>query len=56
MIAFGDAENDISMLDIVGKSIAMGNATCHVKQVADYVTDTNNQDGIALVPEKLFRA
>ena len=46
-IAFGDAENDISMLKYAGTGVAMGNATDAVKAIADEITDDNNHDGIA---------
>lgn len=46
-VVFGDQENDISMLQIAGTSVAMGNATVHAKEIADYVTSTNNEDGFA---------
>ncbi len=45
-MAFGDGGNDISMLKSVGYGIAMGNATNNVKKVANYVTDTVQDDGI----------
>lgn len=48
VIAFGDAENDISMLSWAGTGVAMGNATAAVKAIADYVTLSNNDDGIAV--------
>ena len=46
-IAFGDAENDISMLNFAGVGVAMGNAQEKVKELADEITDDNNHDGIA---------
>jgi len=48
IVAFGDQENDISMLKNAGIGVAMGNASDHVKQVADQVTLTNNEDGFAV--------
>lgn len=45
-IAFGDGENDISMLKAVGTSVAMGNAWDIVKEAATYVTDDVDHDGI----------
>lgn len=54
VIAFGDAENDIPMLRIAGMGVAMGNAADAVKKAADYVTLTNNEDGIAAALEKLL--
>lgn len=47
IMAFGDGENDIEMLQSVGIGIAMGNAMKEVKAIADDVTLTNNEDGIA---------
>ncbi|MBS4959020.1 MAG: HAD hydrolase family protein, partial [Clostridium sp.] len=39
--------NDISMLKFAGVSVAMGNGLQMVKDIADFVTDTNNNDGVA---------
>ena len=46
-MAFGDAENDIPMLRAAGIGVAMANAAPSVKDAADYVTLSNNDDGIA---------
>ena len=46
-MAFGDGENDISMLEYVGVGVAMGNASDQVKKVANYVTTDVDDDGIA---------
>ncbi|QIL45816.1 HAD family phosphatase [Vagococcus coleopterorum] len=46
IIAFGDGENDIEMLKLAGLGIVMGNASDHVKTFGDYITDTNDNDGI----------
>lgn len=45
-MAFGDGGNDISMLRHAGIGIAMGNAKDDVKAVADYITDSVDDDGI----------
>lgn len=45
-VAFGDGENDLSMLKAVGLGIAMGNAGELVKEKADYVTSHIDEDGI----------
>lgn len=45
--AFGDSENDIPMLREAGIGIAMGNAEQVVKDIADYITLSNDKDGIA---------
>lgn len=46
-MAFGDGGNDISMLKHAGIGVAMGNAKDDVKQQADYITTSVDQDGIA---------
>ena len=50
--AFGDGKNDIEMLETVGCGIAMGNAKDFVKSYANKVTDTVQNDGVALEIEK----
>lgn len=45
-MAFGDGGNDISMLKYVGTGVAMGNAKDDVKAIADYITDSVQEDGI----------
>lgn len=45
-IAFGDSENDISMLEVVGKGICVGNASDMVKKVSNSVIDTVWADGV----------
>ena len=41
------------MLKLAGTGVAMGNASTKVKATADYVTDNNNNDGLAKAIEKL---
>jgi Cof subfamily protein (haloacid dehalogenase superfamily) len=53
MIAIGDMDNDIAMLQMAAFGIAMGNAPVNVKAEADWVTDTNNRDGVAVAIERL---
>ena len=48
-IAIGDSENDIAMIKTAGLGVAMGNAMPLVKQSADYIADTNDNDGVAKV-------
>ena len=52
VIAFGDAANDIPMLQTAGVGVAMGNAARAVKDAADFVTLSNNEDGIAFALER----
>ncbi len=47
IITIGDSANDISMIEYAGLGIAMGNALETVKQKADYVTSSNNDEGVA---------
>ena len=47
LIAIGDGLNDIPMLNFAGYAVAMGNAYDSVKEIADYVTLSNEEDGIA---------
>jgi len=53
MVAIGDMENDIAMLRVAALGIAMGNAPTYVQAEADWVTDTNNRDGVAAAIERL---
>ena len=46
-IAFGDDVNDVEMIDNCGVGVAMANAIDEVKAVADYICDTNDNDGVA---------
>ncbi|OEL03436.1 HAD family hydrolase [Staphylococcus casei] len=55
VMAIGDNLNDISMLERVGYSVAMDNATSEVKEVAKYVTDTNEQSGVGKAIMKLLK-
>jgi len=54
MVAFGDQENDLAMLQYVGYSVAMGNATDEIKKQVDHITASNDEDGVALVIEKII--
>ena len=47
IIAFGDGENDMEMLEYAGIGVAMGNADPEVKEIADYVTKGVGEGGIA---------
>ncbi|MBS4914480.1 MAG: HAD family phosphatase [Lactobacillus delbrueckii] len=54
VMIFGDQGNDRSMFEIPDfKRVAMGNAIDEIKDLADYVTDTNERDGIAQALRKL---
>ncbi len=55
MIAIGDGENDITMLKMAGLSIAMGNASDQVKEVAHMITDSNDNSGVGKALEKALK-
>jgi Cof subfamily protein (haloacid dehalogenase superfamily) len=55
VIAFGDYPNDIPLLTWAGCGVAMGNAHADVLAIADEVTATNDEDGVARVLERLER-
>lgn len=52
VLTIGDQNNDIELLKAGGIKIAMGNATDELKQVADYVTDTVNNNGFVKAIDK----
>lgn len=54
VVCCGDGFNDISMIQYAGVGVAMGNAQQEVKAAADYVTATNDEDGIAQVIDRFF--
>ena len=56
VIAFGDMPNDIPMLTWAGRGVAMGNAHPALKDIADEVTSTNLEDGVAEVIERVLES
>jgi hypothetical protein len=54
MICVGDGFNDLSMIQYAGLGVAMANAQEVVKQNADYITLSNEEDGVAAVVEKFY--
>ena len=54
IIAIGDAENDIEMIEYAGVGVAMKNAKDEVKKLADFVTKSNEEDGVAYVIDKFI--
>ncbi len=54
MIAIGDNENDISMFKYAGLSVAMENGEDFAKEAAQYVTASNNDDGVAEAIERFI--
>lgn len=54
IICVGDAGNDLHMIEYAGLGVAMGNAFEEVKEIADYITKSNEEDGIVEVIEKFI--
>lgn len=54
VIAIGDGVCDVTMLQLAGMGVAMGHSQDSVKVCADYVTASNEEDGVALAVEKLI--
>ncbi|HEM5704203.1 TPA: HAD family phosphatase [Streptococcus suis] len=52
IMAMGDANNDLEMIEFAGLGIAMGNANEQVKAIAQDITDTNENNGVAKAIEK----
>jgi Cof subfamily protein (haloacid dehalogenase superfamily) len=55
VVAFGDDVNDVEMVQECGLGVAMSNAVPEVKAVADCVTGSNDEDGVAVVLEQLLQ-
>lgn len=54
IIAFGDGYNDVPMLQFAGMGVAMGNASEEIQKTADFVTQSNDADGIVFAIENLI--
>jgi hydroxymethylpyrimidine pyrophosphatase-like HAD family hydrolase len=54
VLAFGDMPNDVPMLTWAGHSVAMANAHPAVREVADEVTLSNDEDGVAVFLSRTF--
>ena len=55
VIAFGDEDNDLEMIEYAGTGVAMGNAIDELKNIANEVTVTNEEDGIATFLEERLK-
>ncbi|MGL4862878.1 MAG: HAD-IIB family hydrolase, partial [Cetobacterium sp.] len=53
-IAFGDAHNDLEMLELAGVGVAMGNAHEILKSRVQHITDTNDNDGVGKFLKKFY--
>jgi hydroxymethylpyrimidine pyrophosphatase-like HAD family hydrolase len=54
VVVFGDMPNDVPMLAWAGRAVAVANAHPTVKEVADEVTTSNDDDGVAVWLEREF--
>lgn len=55
VITFGDGENDVGMFRASGYSVSMANAMPLPKSVASYATDSNNEGGVGVFLDRIFR-
>lgn len=55
MVACGDGYNDITMIKAAGAGVAMENARQEVKEAADFIAGSNNDDGLLIAIEKYFK-
>ncbi|MBQ1192659.1 MAG: HAD family phosphatase [Lachnospiraceae bacterium] len=54
LIACGDGRNDITMIDYAGMGVAMENACDEAKSVANFITKSNDENGVAAAIDKFF--
>lgn len=54
LMTFGDADNDLEMIEAAGQGVVMANGLPEVKAAADALTDSNDDDGVATYLEKNF--
>ena len=55
MICCGDGFNDLSMIECAGLGVAMENAQSALKEIADYITKSNDNDGVLHVINEFMR-
>lgn len=55
VLAFGDSENDLSMLRMAGAPVAMSNGDACVKSAARIIAPSNDEDGVAVILEKMLK-
>lgn len=55
VIFFGDSANDLSIINKVGLGVAMGNALKEVKEKADEITLSNDEDGVAVFLDRILK-
>lgn len=55
LVAFGDADNDLGMIELAGMGVCMENGEAHLKAAADFIAPRHDQDGVAIVLKKLLK-
>ena len=55
LVAFGDADKDLGMIELAGMGVCMENGEAHLKAAADFIAPRHDQDGVAIVLEKLLK-
>lgn len=55
MICCGDGYNDLTMIETAGLGVAMANAQPAVRETADYITKSNDEDGVLHVINEFMR-
>lgn len=55
VVSFGDAPNDVDMIKMCGTGVAMGNAYDEIKEIANFVTKNNDEDGVAYFLEQYLK-
>ena len=55
IMAFGDSENDLEMLELAGYSFAMENGEEKVKRMAKYIAPSNDETGVLQVLEQYLK-
>lgn len=55
IMAFGDETNDLHMIEFAGVGVAVGNAVDEIKLIADYITKTNEENGVAVFLADYFK-
>ncbi len=54
VICVGDAENDLEMIKLAGLGVTIANSTDELKVIANYISTSNKQDGVAQVFDKFI--
>ena len=54
VVGFGDGDNDLPIFEAVGYKVAMSNGSDKLKNLADFITENADQDGVARVIVELF--